>query len=66
MDNCKEYKKQEGWAPEAHEPAVAYENRPETIQDAISEYVWEDIRIGMKQYERGECRRVEDFLKRIL
>lgn len=66
MDNCKEYKKQEVLMSEAHEPIVSYGNRPETIQDTISEYVWEDIRIGMEQYERGECRRVEDFLKRIL
>ena len=41
-----------------------YRKPSETVQDVVADYVWEDVRIGMEQYRRGECRSVEEFLKK--
>ena len=49
---------------EMHEPVAAYGKPSETVQDVIPDYVWEDVRIGLEQYRRGECRTMEEFLKK--
>ena len=45
--------------------STVFSSKPsETVQDVVADYVWEDVRIGMEQYRRGECRSVEEFLKK--
>ena len=49
---------------EMHEPVAAYGKTSETVQNVIPDYVWEDVRIGLEQYRRGECRTMEEFLRK--
>ena len=47
------------------EPDVCYgQVATEACGVDIAEYVWEDVRIGMEQYKRGECNSVSSFLKK--
>lgn len=64
MEKSKIYKKLEDLKAEMHEPVATYGKQSETVQDVVADYVWEDVRIGMEQYRRGECRSVEEFLKK--
>lgn len=64
MEKSKIYKKLEDLKAEMHEPVATYGKSSETVQDVVADYVWEDVRIGMEQYRRGECRSVEEFLKK--
>lgn len=64
MEKSKIYKKLEDLKAEMHEPVATYGKLSETVQDVVADYVWEDVRIGMEQYRRGECRSVEEFLKK--
>ena len=64
MEKSKIYKKLEDLKAEMHEPVATYGKPSETVQDVVADYVWEDVRIGMEQYRRGECRSVEEFLKK--
>ncbi len=64
MEKSKIYKKLENLKAEMHEPVATYGKPSETVQDVVADYVWEDVRIGMEQYRRGECRSVEEFLKK--
>lgn len=64
MEKSKIYKKLEDLKAEMHEPVATYGKPSETVQDVVVDYVWEDVRIGMEQYRRGECRSVEEFLKK--
>ena len=64
MEKSKIYKKLEDLKAEMHEPVATYGKPSETVQDVVADYVWEDVRIGMEQYKRGECRSVEEFLKK--
>lgn len=64
MKKSKIYKKLEDLKAEMHEPVATYGKPSETVQDVVADYVWEDVRIGMEQYRRGECRSVEEFLKK--
>lgn len=64
MEKPKIYRKSEDLKAEMHEPVAAYGKLSETVQDVVADYVWEDVRIGMEQYRRGECRSVEEFLKK--
>lgn len=64
MEKSKIYKKLEDLKAEMHEPVATYGKPSETVQDVVADYVWEDVKIGMEQYRRGECRSVEEFLKK--
>ncbi len=64
MEKSKIYKKLEDLKAEMHEPVATYGKPSETVQDVVADYVWEDVRIGMEQCRRGECRSVEEFLKK--
>lgn len=64
MEKSKIYKKLEDLKAEMHEPVATYGKPSETVQDVVADYVWEDVRIGIEQYRRGECRSVEEFLKK--
>lgn len=64
MEKSKIYKKLEDLKAEMHEPVATYGKPSETVQDVVADYVWEDVRIGMEQYRREECRSVEEFLKK--
>ena len=64
MEKSKIYKKLEDLKAKMHEPVATYGKPSETVQDVVADYVWEDVRIGMEQYRRGECRSVEEFLKK--
>lgn len=64
MEKSKIYKKLEDLKAEMHEPVATYGKPSETVQDVVADYVWEDVIIGMEQYRRGECRSVEEFLKK--
>lgn len=64
MEKSRIYKKLEDLKAEMHEPVATYGKPSETVQDVVADYVWEDVRIGMEQYRRGECRSVEEFLKK--
>ena len=64
MEKPKIYRKSEDLKTEMHEPVAAYGKPSETVQNVIPDYVWEDVRIGLEQYRRGECRGVEEFLKK--
>ena len=64
MKKSKIYKKLEDLKAEMHEPVATYGKPSETVQDVVADYVWADVRIGMEQYRRGECRSVEEFLKK--
>ena len=64
MEKSKIYKKLEDLKAEMHEPVATYGKPSETVQDVVADYVWEDVRIGKEQNRRGECRSVEEFLKK--
>lgn len=49
---------------DAREPIAAYHSKCDLLKREIPEYVWTDVRIGMEQFERGECRSIELFLKK--
>lgn len=60
MDNKKENKKENS---EVREPVAAYHTKANMLSREIPDYVWEDVRIGMEQYKRGECMDAFDFLR---
>ncbi|MBP7874987.1 MAG: hypothetical protein KA023_09395 [Bacteroidales bacterium] len=49
---------------EVRDPSAAYHSKCDLLKREIPDYVWEDVRIGMEQFERGECRPIELFLKK--
>lgn len=64
MSKVKPYKEQETVSLSAAEPVAAYgTNVANAAEREIPDYVWEDVRIGLEQYERGEYSDAWDFLK---
>lgn len=40
-----------------------YHTKADMLLREVPDYVWEDIRIGMEQYRRGECIDAFEFIK---
>lgn len=50
----------------AKEPEAIYQiQRTVDSKSDIPEYVWEDLKVGLEQYQRGEYISAENLLKRI-
>ena len=60
MDKKKENKEENSIAKE---PMAAYHTKADMLAREIPDYVWEDVRIGMEQYKRGECTDAFEFLR---
>lgn len=60
MDEKKEDKKENS---EVREPMATYHTKADMLAREVPDYVWEDIRIGMEQYRRGECIDAFEFLE---
>lgn len=60
MNEKKEDKKENS---EVREPMATYHTKADMLAREVPDYVWEDIRIGMKQYRRGEYIDAFDFLE---
>lgn len=60
MDKKKENKKE---SSEVREPMTTYHTKADMLARDIPDYVWEDVRIGMEQYRRGEYTDAFEFLR---
>lgn len=60
MDKKKENKEENS---EVREPMATYYTKADMLARDIPDYVWEDVRIGMEQYRRGECTDAFEFLR---
>lgn len=49
----------------AKEPEIAYLNKKASEQQEIPDYVWEDLEIGLNQYQRGEYISADNLLNKI-
>ncbi|NDV81485.1 hypothetical protein [Bacteroides sp. 51] len=66
MDNrYSEEEKEELQENMLNEPSPVYKKSYSLADRPIPEYVLEDFRIGMEQYERGEFLEMEEFLEKL-
>ena len=60
-DSASIYSFVEGQVSRVEEPAVCME---QSVSADVPEYVWEDVHIGMQQYQQGMCISINEFLKK--
>lgn len=60
MDREEEKNKKEN--DKVKEPMATYYTKSMLLDREIPDYIWEDVRIGLEEYNRGECKPVSEFL----
>ena len=58
----KEDEKDKKGNDKVEEPMAAYYTKSMLLSREIPDYVWEDVRIGLEEYARGEYKSISEYL----